>query len=169
MALLRKLPRGSFRKRHFTHTYATANAYSGYRSARTGALGAASNIYSYSSFRQGVAIPANATRVTLYFSLWQWTTEAPSVPIPKRADMDRPNAVMSGDVQYVLVLNPNNQAIDTLYWNRKNTQQWTSLTVDMTKYKGQTLELHFGTFNDGAGGYTGMYVDDVVMFAQPLP
>lgn len=145
--------------------YATANAYSGNRSARTGALDASMNRYSYSSVRQPITIPANATNVTLYFSFWQWTTESPLTPIPKLPEFNRAERAMAGDVQYALVLNANNQIIGTPYWNRKNTRAWTSFTVDVTQFKGQTIKLQFGTYNDGAGGYTGMYVDDVVMYA----
>ena len=145
-------------------SYATANAYSGYRSARMGALDADANRYSYSSVRQGIALPDNATQIRFYLSLWQWTTESPLTPIPKFTDMQRGEKVMAGDVQYALILNENNQLIAAPYWNRKNTQQWTSFTVDLTQYKGQTIKIQFGTYNDGVGGYTGMYVDDVGIF-----
>lgn len=145
--------------------YAEENAYSGYRSARTGAKTANQNRYSYSSVRQsGIVLPTTFSKITLYFSLYQWTTESPLTPIPKRSEFGRTARAMAGDVQYALVLNSNNQVIKYAYWNRKNTKQWTSFTVDVTEFKGQTIKIQFGTYNDGAGGYTGMYVDDVVIF-----
>lgn len=146
-------------------SYATANAYSGYRSARTGALDANANRYSYSSVRQAIALPENATQITFYFTLWQWTTESPLTPVPKHSDMQRGERVMAGDVQYALILDANNQIVAAPYWNRENIQTWNSFTVDVTQFKGQTIKIQFGTYNDGVGGYSGMYVDDVVMFA----
>ncbi len=37
------------------------------------------------------------------------------------------------------------------------------MIADLTAYAGQTVELKYGTFNDGEGGVTAMYVDDVTV------
>jgi Immune inhibitor A-like, MAM domain len=152
-------------------SYTRENCRSGSQGARSGAFRASANVYSYSSLRQGITIPANATQVNLYYSLWQQTTESPLAALAQQprygtnVDAMGQERATAGDVQYVLVLNSNNQVIKTLYWNRKNTKTWNSFTVDLTQFKGQTIKLQFGTFNDGAGGYTGMDVDNVVIYA----
>jgi bacillopeptidase F (M6 metalloprotease family) len=40
-------------------------------------------------------------------------------------------------------------------------------TYDLTVYAGSTIKLQFGTYNDGFGGVTAMYVDDVSMQICP--
>ncbi len=45
---------------------------------------------------------------------------------------------------------------------------------DLTDYAGQRIKLHFGVYNDGQGGLTAMYLDDVSVQvcwggATPIP
>ena len=89
-------------------------------------------------------------------------------------------AALSGDAQYVLILDENDRWIDTLLWQRTNPwsfgtcperqvqgprtkgdDQWTFHQFDLMAYAGQTIKLHFGVYNDGWGRVTGMYLDDV--------
>jgi hypothetical protein len=129
---------------------------------RTGIVIPADNRYSYSSTRQLVSIPSNAVNATLSFWLYPISGEAASMavpPLPKMSDFGK--VPLAGDVQYVLILDPYNNWIDTLVWQRTNTQAWTYLTFDLKGYAGQSIKLHFGTYNDGYGGITAMYVDDV--------
>ena len=70
-------------------------------------------------------------------------------------------AALSADVQYVLVLNQYGYIVETLVWQLKNTQSWDYQEFDLLKYKGQTIRLQFGTYNNGYGGISSMYVDDV--------
>jgi hypothetical protein len=73
-----------------------------------------------------------------------------------------PNAAMlSDDMQYVLVLDEGNQWIDTLIWQRNDDREWTLQEFDMGGYAGQTIKLQFGAYNDGTDGITAMYVNDV--------
>jgi hypothetical protein len=157
--------------------YSTAQARTGARSMRTGVTAAADNRYSYSDARQVVTIPAGATSVTLRMWTYPLTSEAPAafgdVPIGLAAEETglpeifegQPFGVepMAGDVQYVLVLNQYGTWIDTLLWQRSNTAQWTEKTFNLSAYRGQTIKIQFGTYNDGFGGFTSMFVDDAVL------
>ncbi len=145
-------------------SYATDRAYTGIRSMRTGIINALDNRYSYSDAAQYVTIPSSAASATL--SLWvyasssEWNTlSLPSITLGKAFGEE----ALASDVQYVLILDQNNIWIDTLIWQRSNAQQWVQYTFDLKKYAGRTIRLQFGTYNDGGGGITAMYVDDVVL------
>lgn len=151
-----------------TASYSTAQHHSGFRSASTGAFTAGNNKYSYSSVRQGVTIPANAGQATLSFWLWELTTENTAKPVARQPEIyTRIDAPLSSDVQYVMVLNSNNQLIQTVFWERQNYRTWRFVTIDLLAFRGQFIKLHFGTFNDGYDGYTGMFVDDVSLIVGP--
>jgi hypothetical protein len=136
--------------------YTTAIAHSGNRSMRVGIVEPADNVYSYSSARQAVNIPADAISATLRF--WLYTvSEEPAVggfPV-------HPLATAAGDAEYVLILDEDDQRIDTLLWQRTDDRQWMSHQFDLMDYAGQTIKLQFGVYNDGWGKVTGMYLDDV--------
>lgn len=70
-------------------------------------------------------------------------------------------AVVEGDRQYVILTNENNKVITSLLWARSNAQQWQEAAFDLTPYLGRQLRVHIGVYNDGVGGVTGMYADDV--------
>jgi bacillopeptidase F (M6 metalloprotease family) len=82
-----------------------------------------------------------------------------------------PSRSDAGDAQYVLILNPANGVISqTLLWQLSNAQAWQGYVFDLAPYAGQAILLHFGVLNDGAGGSTGLYVDDVsLVVIGPLP
>ena len=148
----------------YTAGYSTAEAHSGSRSMRVGILNAGDNKYSYSSARQLVTIPAAADSVTLGFWLYSLSGEAsmqaltiPDHPLAPSVE----EAVLSDDAQYVLILDDNDVWIDTVLWQRRDDEAWTYHEADLLDYAGQTIKLHFGVYNDGLGGVTGMYVDDV--------
>jgi hypothetical protein len=75
-------------------------------------------------------------------------------------------AAVSGDVQYILVLDTNGYWLDTLLWDRSSSG-WTQLQYNLSRFRGQTIRLQFGTYNNGYGGVTSMYVDDVSLVACP--
>lgn len=153
-----------------TAAYSTYLKHAGLRSARTGAFSAGANVYSYSSVRQGVTIPVNAGQVLLSFWLWQSTTESLAKPVARLPEVGLgPDAPLSSDVQYVMVLDANNQRIATVFWQRQNFRDWRFMTLDLTAYRGQNIKVQFGAYNDGVDGYTGMYVDDVSLIAGPAP
>ncbi|HUW12113.1 MAG TPA: hypothetical protein VM537_20465, partial [Anaerolineae bacterium] len=47
-----------------------------------------------------------------------------------------------------------------LLWTLADTRTWQNLELDLSVYLGQTVLLHFETYNDGEDGVTAMYVDD---------
>jgi hypothetical protein len=78
-----------------------------------------------------------------------------------------PAGAAGGDAQYALILDPGDGAIlETLFWEQTNSQMWQSRTFDLSAYAGQTIRLHFGTFNDGSGGHTGLIVDNVSLLVD---
>jgi len=143
--------------------YTTAVAHSGSRSMRVGIVEPADNAYSYSSARQAMTIPAGAISATLRFWLYSLSGEPPADPAflahPLAPAIEK--ASLSDDAQYVLVLDQDNQRIDTLVWQRSDDHQWTFHQFDLDHYAGQTITLQFGVYNDGWSGVTAIYVDDV--------
>jgi hypothetical protein len=74
---------------------------------------------------------------------------------------------LSGDLQYVLILDQYQNWIDTLVWQRSDSQDWTNKQFDLSDYAGWKIMLQWGTYNDGGGGITAMYVDDVSLQVCP--
>ena len=70
-------------------------------------------------------------------------------------------APLVSDLQYVLVLDENNNQLGRLLWDRRNDQTWTHHQADLLDYADEPFKLHFGVYNDAEDGATGMYVDDV--------
>ena len=145
--------------------FTTAVTRSGSRLMRAGIDNPGDNRYSYSSARQLVAIPADAVSATLRLWLYPMSEEPPmslalqSQPPALSAGAD--SLAMTGDVQYVLILDENYQWLETLLWQRSDDRVWTFHQFDLTSYAGQSINVHFGAYNDGSDGVTAMYVDDV--------
>jgi hypothetical protein len=154
----------------FSARYSWAQAHSGNQSIRTGIVDVAKNIYSYSDAWQLATIPKGVTSATL--NMWVYpvstgylTSEVQEVQMP-----DRPlegtkfsDLALSSDISYVLVLDQYGYIIETLYWQRSNSQTWTQLSFNLTKYAGRTIRIQFGTYNNGpayGSGITAMFVDD---------
>jgi len=144
--------------------YSAAQVHTGEQSMRTGITNPLINVYSYSDAFQMATIPATATSVTL--NLWMYPVS--SEPI-SRILPDAPESgawseqVLTSDLQYILVLDMYGNIIDHLYWDRQNTQSWTNLVFDLTEYRGRTIRIQFGTYNDGIDGQTAMFVDDAFL------
>jgi uncharacterized repeat protein (TIGR01451 family) len=155
--------------------YVTDQAHGGSRSLRVGIIGG-SNRYAYSSARQQVDLPETAFEATLSFWLYPVSTETQVAEFDpanvQRAAVDHvlPPSPASGDAQYVLILDEGGTIQQTLLWMLADTPTWEPYTFDLSPYLGETIWLHFGVYNDGAGGITGMYVDDVSLTAcEPPP
>jgi hypothetical protein len=152
----------------YTAGYSTVQAHSGVRSMRTGILYAAHNRFSYSDAYQSTSIPLASSSATLGMYLNQRTSESTNLAL-----MERPTSalssdqVLSGDVQYVLILDGYGNWIDTLLWQRKNTQTWNYHQFNLDRYSGSYVRVQFGTYNDGWGGVTSMYVDDASFLVCP--
>jgi hypothetical protein len=145
----------------YTAGYTTNQANIGSRSMRTGIEYAAHNRYSYSDAYQSASIPLASTSATLEMYIYPMTTEYTTLALAARPTAALLSSqALSGDVQYVLILDGYGNWIDTLLWQRKNTQAWALHSFDLSKYAGDTIRVQFGTYNDGWGGVTAMYVDD---------
>ena len=149
--------------------YSNSEAHSGSRSMRTGIVTLGDNTFSYSSARQRVTIPAGTT--SAYFTFWikSFSGGAGGLSFPGKPALGAPlsEVQMAGDVQYVLVLDNNNNIINTLIWQLSNNRSWSAYQFNLVAYAGQTIWLHFGTYNDGLNGVSSMFVDDVSLDICP--
>jgi hypothetical protein len=134
---------------------------------RVGIVDPADDRYSYSSARQAVTIPAEATSATLRFYLFPFSGETMAAGALASGPRDltvRGAGGFFGDKQYVYVLDESDQQIgDALVLERSDSREWTAYEFDLGQapYPGRTVKLAFGAYNDGFWGVTGMYVDDV--------
>lgn len=147
--------------------YATDRWRSGIRSMFAGITDSGDNRYSYSDFRQDVSIPENPDSATLSFWLYSQSSETSTTLSQLPSGGALTDAELSDDVQYLLVLNTSYQIVETLVWQRSDTQAWTHLTFDLLPFAGSTIYLQFGTYNDGADGITALYADDVALEICP--
>lgn len=153
----------------FPAVYSNLRASSGDWSVRTGIENLSQNVGSYSSVWQQINLPVDMLNATLSFWLYPFSTEVsylsfPTLFLGHKPDLKNPQDIKmepSSDTQCVLILDEFGNVISKLVEQRSNTSSWEKWTFDVTKYKGQTIRLYFGTFNNGYGGVTGMYVDDV--------
>lgn len=152
----------------FSAGYSTYRAHTGLRSMRTGIVYSYHNRFSYSDFGQVVSIPAGSSSAVLSMWLYNSTSELYTAALPEQPAPDQIGEVeLAGDVQYLLVLDYWGNWIDTLIWQKTNDGYWKYKSFDLKKYAGSTIRLQWGTYNDGWGGITSMYVDDVSLVACP--
>ena len=115
---------------------------------------------SFSSVRQDVIIPINATSVELTWFYW--------------AKADDPND--QGDYQQLLLLTPSehplrHQIIRELWpRNREVTDTWKERKADLKLHAGSHVVIYFNVYNNGNGKRRSMYLDDVkLMVCVPTP
>jgi YVTN family beta-propeller protein len=141
--------------------YAEDIRYAGAFALRTGTGPAGPNIYSYSSVRQWVSIPADADDATLTF--WRYPTLGDLAAVGT-AEVDAADLLAASpdvaDFQYLLAVFDDG-SLETLRTWRDNSQTWILTEVDLRAYAGRSFWLHFGTFNNGTGGRSGMVLDEV--------
>jgi photosystem II stability/assembly factor-like uncharacterized protein len=149
--------------------YTDQVAYNGQRSARVGIVND-SNTYAYSSARQVVTIPPDATAAMLSLTLYPVSSESATAAQSQvfrhgritETALAYPFTGPVGDTQYVLIIDPDSaEILQVLYVGLSNVQRWERHTFDLLQYAGQTITIHLGVYNDGQGGWTGMYWDDV--------
>jgi len=143
--------------------YTTTVCHTGLRAVRLGIVDPVDNRHSYSTMRQQVTLPADATRAILQFWIYPFSGEAGPVPTPMPRPQGGPELMgyVPYDVQYLLVLDRYERWIDTLLWQCTDDREWTRYEFDLISYAGRTIQLHFGVYNNGWDGLTGAYLDDV--------
>jgi hypothetical protein len=147
----------------YTAGYSSSQRHTGSRSMRTGIEGG-NNVYSYSDAKQTVTIPSGATSVRLYLWLFPQSSETSTAldltPPQIGEKLAFSEATENSDAQYVLVLDSGGNILETLVWMRSNNRMWTEHQFNLTKWAGYNVQIVVGTYNDGIGGLTAMYVDD---------
>ena len=98
---------------------------------------------------QDIALPDSAQHFTLSFHYWPTHEAAPG-----------------GDAQVLSIYEATTGVRLAQPWSRlSNTQTWQFDQVDLTHLRGRTLRIEFGVHNDGSGGRTALYLDDVSLLA----
>ncbi len=152
--------------------YVTTPAHGGGRSLRTGIAAGGANVVSYSPVEQAVSFGAGVTAATLSF--WRYNVNGdataaaagwqPDPVLLPRTEAARGDSTAAGDYFYVLAILPNG-TIDYLFTEAVNAPSWRSRTVtlDVSRYAGKTIRFQFGTYNNGVGGISRTFVDDVAL------
>jgi hypothetical protein len=116
---------------------------------------------SFSSIRQELLIPINATKADLKW--WWWA---------------RGDAGDRNDYQELLLMTPSwdphgHQVIARLWpRNQEVSDGWREGTADLMPYRGFNVVLYFNVFNNGDGQRRVMFVDDVIIdgcVPEPTP
>ena len=128
--------------------YSTARAYAGERSLRLGIVDSA-NLDGSDSLYQDIALPDSAQHFTLSFHYWASHENAPG-----------------SDMQLLNIYEATTGVRLAQPWSRlSNEQSWQFAQIDLTHLRGRTLRIEFGVYNDGSGGRTALYLDDVSLLA----
>ncbi len=102
----------------------------------------------WTSARQQVTLPADRP-VTL--SLW-YLAEADGNP--------------GNDGQYIAILDAEGAVAKVLLATLENRSEWRLFQADLSAFAGQTVYIYIGVKNDGQGGATRMWVDNVLLCGQ---
>jgi hypothetical protein len=157
----------------YTAGYSTAEYHSPWHSMRTGITDPLDNIYSYSDFSQLVTLPLNDDTYTLGMWLYTLSGDIAASFVPQQGGdilvTGRPfrESVLSTDKQYVLVLDQYGYLIEYLWITLEDEGDWVYHEFDLSDYAGWTITLQWGTYNNGYGGISAMYVDDVTLQQCP--
>jgi hypothetical protein len=108
------------------------------------------NVASFSSVRQLVKIPPDATVAYLTWDHYSLTQEAVSTAPGGQSDR-----------QDMIVLAPNQMPMAIKYRQRRNDSSWQDERVELTEFIGKNFYVYFNVYNDGNGKRTWMYLDDV--------
>lgn len=146
--------------------YTTQTSHTGLWSMRHGIEPGLPLKTSHSSVYQMVSIPADATEATLHFWWRRFTEETPAYllkqPLAPEDRLHLSALGYSGDTQEVLVLHGVHWTVlKMLARVRLNEGVWVEERFDLSEFAGQRIVLYFNCYNDGYGGRTWMYLDDV--------
>ena len=165
-----------------TAQYVSDTSQHGSWSMLLGVRSPTTDTYCHSSAYQLVHVPADATWVRLGFwykpfseeSPWQkakdvtWEGYAPAREegSSKQAGSLSEAELESGlwnayDWQEALILNSSYGLLEVVMRQRSNSGTWGYWSHDLSAYRGQDIVIYFNVFNNGWGGRTRMYIDDV--------
>jgi hypothetical protein len=141
----------------------SSSAFGGNYSMQLGIVDPGGNVRSYSDAQQTVTIPSRARRATLRFWLYAMSADPRPVPtpLPRPLFHGKRGGYPPHDSQYVLLLDARDCWIDTILWQCTDDRAWIPYAFDLGPYAGRTVKLQFGVYNDGLGGVTVMYLDEV--------
>lgn len=148
----------------YSAEYSSVQVHSGSWSMRTGIVDPDDDIESYSSAWQEVTIPADADSVTLYFWAYPISQEVNYFSTLLRPVGPNSLEQVDDDLQYVAVVDEFGSTVIEFFM-LSNSRTWEFHTLSLLDYAGQTIQVVFGTINDGLlwQGVTAMYVDDVTL------
>ena len=132
-------------------------------------------------WQRNIELPSNQSGALLTF--WIYRTRVEGVPPPGAPPADfnsteylpamadpisrAPTSVTASppeDWVYLYVLDDYGDVLAKPLWQRAtNDNTWFRYRFDLSDYMGQQIELKFGTYNDGKGGPSAMFIDDVVV------
>ncbi len=135
--------------------------FNGAWSVRTGIVEQADNRLSYSSAVQMVTLPPDITEAKLSFHIYPQTSEPANLLIPATLAEAMSGPDLYGDAQWVLIFDRFGSELGRLVSMRSNSQTWELREFDLLRYAGHTIQIYFGTFNNGREGVTALFVDDV--------
>ncbi len=155
--------------------YVTSPTHGEARSMRTGIAAGGSNVLSYSPIEQAVTFPAGLAAARLSF--WRYNVNgdvsaaapAGNVPVPAvlpRTEAELAQRIDANDFFYVIAIRPDG-TIDWLLTESLNQPAWRQMSVDVSRYRGQTIRFQFGTYNNGSNGISRTFVDDVSLELCP--
>jgi hypothetical protein len=154
----------------YTPYYTSGRAHTGFYSGFTGIPVGSVNVPSWSRWRtHEITIPADAISADVALYYWPRSTEIILKPEAKAPDMtglnlDMSNMPESPDAIYIYVIDSANNYLGTLMWTLNNAMSWQySGVLSLLPWKGSTIKLEFGSVNEGFGGVTSAFFDDVVV------
>ena len=156
--------------------YVTTVAHGGSRSMRTGISDGGANVASYSPIEQALTFPAlpfPGLSSTIQLRFWRYNIydqngsraaqarPAPDIATLPRTENELAVTPLGADLFYVIAIRTDG-TIDWLFTESAHNPTWRqAAAIDLSRYVGQPIRLQFGTYNDGIGGVSRTYVDDV--------
>jgi len=116
----------------------------GVRSLRMGIPAGDANLLSYSGAHQFITLPEDATDINLSGQIW----------VGSSATAD------DKDYGYIWFNNGDGE-LQQVFSTVADSQQWQPFDLDLSNFKGQTIQLLVGVYNDGEGGQVVMYADQL--------
>lgn len=128
--------------------YSTTPVFAGGQSMRLGIVDSA-NLAIINGARQTIFLPNSAASVVLSYHY---------LPVHEVAPGD--------DLQYLDIYDAVSGAKLSRLWSQlSNGQSWIFLQFDLTAFRGRQIRVEFGVRNDGGGGRTALFLDDVSLLS----